>query len=132
MKTLVKHISVGTYEFDVRVDRHIVAECFEQFPDLIEFLLKNANGNETDIIIEATKNKKLVQMLDTSNEIGEFVKFALPKMLTDEEMKADEILDYIYENEVDEVFNTEMFKFICSGFTPDTAEKKPKVKFTMK
>ena len=134
MKTLRKHISVGDYKFNVGVDRDIVVDCFEQFPSLVEFLLKQANGDNADIIVNAVKSKNLRQVLETNEQIADFVRFALPKMLkkAEDESDAEEILNYIYENEVDEVFNSEMFKFICSGFTPDATEKKPKVKFVMK
>lgn len=140
MKTLIKHIEIGKYKFYVGIDRDIVADTFEEFPDLVEFLLSNTDGNENDIIIKSVKEKKLRQVLDTNNQIADFVKFAFPRMLkkadkekkTSNAAKADEIIDYIYENEADTVFNAEMFKFICSGFTPETAERKPKVKFVMK
>lgn len=140
MKTLIKHIEIGKYKFYVGIDRDIVADTFEEFPDLVEFLLSNTDGNENDIIIKSVREKKLRQVLDTNNQIADFVKFAFPRMLkkadkekkTSNAAKADEIIDYIYENEADTVFNAEMFKFICSGFTPETAERKPKVKFVMK
>ncbi len=140
MKTLLKNVELGKYKFFVGIDRDIVADTFEQFPDLVEFLLSNTNGDENEIIINSVKNKKLRQVLDTNEQIAEFVKFAFPLMLkkadkekkTKNAEKADEIIDYVYENEVDSVFNAEMFKFICSGFTPETAERKPKVKFVMK
>lgn len=134
MKILKKHISVGEYEFDVGINRELVADAFEAFPDLIEILLTNSGGNETDMILKAVKEKKLHQMLDANAQIEEFVKFCFPKMLemVGDDSSPDEIIAYIYENEADEIFNSEMFKFICSGFTPDTAERKPKVKFKMK
>ena len=44
---------------------------------------------------------------------------------------ADEIIAYIYENDVEDDFNRAMFEIVSSGFIPETAEKKPKVKFKM-
>ncbi len=138
MKTLTKHIEIGKYKFYVSVDRNIIADAFEHFPDLIEFLF--SSNKDDDIFIKSVKEKKLRQILGAEDETAELVKFAFPEMLkkadkekgTDNAEKADEILSYIYDNEADSVFNSEMFKFICSGFTRDTAEKKPKVKFVMK
>lgn len=140
MKILTKKISVGDYEFKVGIDRDIVADAFEEYPDLIEFLLNNSDGKENDIIVKALRDKNLRQVLETNEQIAGVVKFAFPRMLekadklngTDNASKVDEIIDYIYENEVDNIFNTEMFKFMCMGFTAGTTERKPKVKFVMK
>ncbi|MBO4733082.1 MAG: hypothetical protein J5662_01265 [Clostridia bacterium] len=129
MKTLTKHISVGKYEFDVTCNREITADCFEHFPELIEFLLRSSE-DETEIILDAVKNKKLLDFLTTDDKIAEFVKYAFPKMLKGDE-NADEIIAYIYENDVEDDFNRAMFEIVSSGFIPETAEKKPKVKFEM-
>lgn len=140
MKTLLKSVEIGKYKFYVGIDRDIVADTFEAFPDLVEFLLSNTSEDRSEIIIKAVKEKKFRQVLDSNNQIADFVKFAFPRMLKKADgakgsanaSRAEEILKYVYDNNVEDVFNANMFEFICSGFTPETAEKKPKVKFVMK
>ncbi len=140
MKPLLKSVEIGKYKFFVGIDRDIIADTFEAFPDLIDFLLSSANEDRSQIVIKAVKEKKFRQVLDSNNQIADFVKFAFPRMLKKADgakgsanaSKADEIIKYVYENDVDEAFNANMFDFICSGFTHETAEKKPKVKFVMK
>lgn len=137
MKILKKHISVGEYEFDVAVDRNITVDVFEHFPDLMEYLLNNQDSQDgNQIVINAIKGKTLGKLLDSTEQIKDLVKYAFPFLLAkaNKEMadKADEIIDYIYENEVEEEFSNALFEFICLGFTNDTNEKKPKVKFVMK
>lgn len=137
MKTLKKHISVGKYEFDVGVDRAITVDVFEHYPDLMEYLLNsNAKGDENTIVINAIKEKTLGKLLESTDQIKDLVKYAFPLLLAkaDEKQadKADEIIEYIYENEVEDEFSNAVFEFICLGFTADTSEKKPKVKFIMK
>ena len=141
MKILTKNVTVGDYEFKVAIDRNIMADAFEQFPDLMEYLLKNSGKakDDSEFLIEAIKNKNLHTVVQSGDDIKALVKYAFPKMLekadkeygTDNLSKADEILAYIEENEVDEIFSASMFEFICLGFTKETTEKKPKVKFTM-
>ena len=140
MKILTKHISVGDYEFDVGVDRHITVDVFEHFPDLMEYLLENKTADENKIVITAIKEKTLGKLLDSTEQIQELVKYAFPALLakadkekgTDNASKADEIIAYIYDNEVETEFSNALFEFICLGFTNDTNERKPKVKFVMK
>ena len=140
MKTLIKQVTIGEYEFYVGLDRDIVASSFEQFPDLIEYLMKYKSSSNEDFIVKAAREKTLHLAISMNEKIAEFVGFAFPLMLkkadeekeTDNADKADEMLKYISDNEVDEEFNAAMFEFICSGFTSETAERKPKVKFTMK
>lgn len=142
MKTLRKTITVGEYSFDVAVDRHIVAESFEKFPKLFEFLFKySTNVNDADFFINAVKNKQLDVALNIESEIADFVAYAFPLMLkkadtesvpqTNNAKKCDEILKYIVDNEVDEQFNSAIFEMINSVFTQGITEKKPKVKFVM-
>lgn len=138
IKTLLKHIEVGDYTFDVALNRDIIADSFESFPDLMDFLL-SADKGKADVVSKAIREKKVRQVLSMNDDIEKFVKFAFPRMLeaadkekgTSNAEKAEEILNYISENDVDTEFNAAMFKFICSGFTPETAGKKPKVKFNM-
>lgn len=140
MKTLTKHISVGTYEFDVGIDRNITVDVFEHFPDLMEYLLENKTSDENKIVIEAIKGKTLGKLLDSTDQILELVKYAFPFLLekadkekgTNNAEKADEIIAYVYENEVESEFSNALFEFVCLGFTSDTNERKPKVKFVMK
>jgi hypothetical protein len=137
MKTLIKHISVGKYEFNVGIDRAITVDVFEHFPELMEYLLENQSaGDENKIVINAIKDKTLGKLLESTDKIKDLVKYAFPFILAkaDKEQadKADEIIDYIYENEVEDEFSNAVFEFICLGFTEGTSDKKPKVKFTMK
>ena len=141
MKIITKTVTVGEYTFDVSVDRNIVCDAFEKYPDLMEFLFKNANVNgENEVVVNAIRNKNLAMLLDSTDQIKELVFYALPKMLkkaddfrgTDNASRVDELVKYIEDNEVDTEFSTAMFEFICLGFTPDTNERKPKVKFQMK
>lgn len=143
MKVYKKEIEVGEYKFAVVLNRDIVADSFEAFPDLMEFLLsqKSTKGESNEIVVNAIKNKNLRTLLDSGDMIKDLVKFAFPRMLkladefchTENADKATEILDYIEDNGVADEFSSAMFDFICSGFTPETAEKKkPTVKFVMK
>lgn len=141
MKILTKNVELGEYNFKVAVDRTIVVDAFEKYPELMEFLFSNAGNNENNaIVVNAIKNKKLNILLDSNSQIKELVKFAFPRMLkkadildgTENEKKSNEIIQYVYDNDVEEEFSNAMFEFLCLGFTVETNEKKPKVRFSMK
>ena len=51
MKTLIKHISVGKYEFNVGIDRAITVDVFEHFPELMEYLLENQSAGDENKIV---------------------------------------------------------------------------------
>ena len=134
MKIYTKEVTVGDYSFKVAVDRDLVCDCFEKFPKLTKFLFSYAGkGNTNEILSKAVEDGNLRIVLDSADEVKKFVEFAFPKMLkkAGDETNANEVLDYMIENEVDDIFSNAMFEFVCSGFTPETTEKKPKVKFTM-
>lgn len=141
MKIITKTVTVGKYTFDVSVDRAIVCDAFEKYPDLMEFLFKNAKvGEENEVVVNAIRNKNLEMLLDSTDKIKELVYYAFPTMVkkaddfrgTENYKRVDEIIKYIEDNDVDADFSTAMFEFICLGFTPDTNEKRPKVKFQIK
>ncbi len=138
MKTYSKNVTVGDYKFDVSVDRQIAAEGLEKFPDLVEYVLTQQDG--VSAIVKATKDKKLGTLLGIDEQAEALVKFAFPKMLkkadaefgTDNYNRSQEILDYIYENDADDVFITAMFEFILSVFTSETPGKKKKSRVAFK
>ena len=145
MKIFHKNVTIGDYKFGISVDRDIVADSFEKFPDLMEVLLSYSSPNgEVDgnaVMLKAIKDKKLKAVLESEEQIAELVKYAFPRMLekadafdgTKNAKKADEIINFVYENDAEDDFNSEMFKFVCLGFTPETTEKKkPKVKIVIK
>ena len=134
MKIYKKHIILDKFEFDVAIDREITARAFEEFPDFTTYALSNSE-NKDDIVATAIKEKKLLQLFELNDEMGELVKFALPLMMKkageeNAEEKAKEIFAFVDENEFTDEFSSKIFEIICLGFTRGTGEKK-KVKFSM-
>ena len=139
-----KTVTVGKYEFNISVDRDMVADAFDKYPKLLTLIIKYSDGNENPdekaILLRAIEDGNFKTLLKSNEEIAEIVKYLFPLMLkkadkfyeTDNASKSQEILDYIYENEADEVFFSSVFEFIVSVFTDGVEEKKPKVKFVMK
>lgn len=145
MRNLTKKCSfVGengaTFEFNLGIDRNIVCQSFQEFPDLIEYLMQQEKEvgkgdiSEADYLLKLIKSKQLKQALSVTEDIGEMVKFALPLMLEKAEDKTNyhKIIDYIDENGIKDEFNSAVFGFISLGFTLGEQGKKPKVKFAMK
>lgn len=144
MRHLIKTCSFvdkdgSEFTFNVGIDRNITCRTFEEFPDLVEFLIgmETDKPNEQDLMLTLMRNKKLEQALSLHEGVAELVRFALPLMLkkADENsnaIKAQEILEYIEENGIQNEFNNAMLEFITLGFQMGGQDKKPKVKFVMR
>lgn len=145
IRQLRKHVECGIYNFDVVVNRDIAVRALEEYPDLSEYVFTKAKENakkkvgdkpvdEVDMIIESIKTKSTSQLWAQDKELEECVKFAFPLMLKaagNDELNADEIIEYIYDNGVADDFNAGMYEFILLGFTQRGVTKK-KVNFSMK
>lgn len=136
MKVLEKQVTLGEMEFRVATNRDIAIKTFEQFPDLMEYLISqkgNSNANEDEFFINALKNKELSKLFDMDNKLGELVAYALPLMLksANDNSNAVDIIDYAKENGADGVFNSAILEFLMQGFT-QRGLVEPKIKFSMK
>lgn len=134
MKFLQKEVTLGEMEFKVRTNRDIAVRAFEEYPELIEYVL-NKQGTDLDddkFFINALKNKELGILLDMNGRIEKLIEFALPLMLKEagDETDAKTIIDYARENDADEIFNAKMLEFLIKAFTLRGQE--PKILFSMK
>lgn len=134
MKFLQKEVTLGEMEFKVRTNRDIAVRAFEEYPELIEYVL-NKQGTDLDddkFFINALKNKELGILLDMNGRIEKLIEFALPLMLKEagDETDAKTIIDYARENNADEIFNAKMLEFLIKAFTLRGQE--PKILFSMK
>ena len=136
MKLLEKQVTLGEMEFKVATNRDIAIKTFEQFPDLMEYLISQKvqeNSNEEEFFIEALRKKELSKLFDMDNKLADLIAYALPFMLktANDNSSAVEIIDYAKENGADGVFNSAILEFLMQGFTQrELAE--PKIKFSMK
>lgn len=135
MKFLEKQVTLGDMEFKVRTNRDIAVKAFEEYPELIEYVL-NKQGTDLDddkFFINALKNKELGILLDMNGRIANLIEFALPLMLKEagDETDAQSIVNYAKDNEADEFFNAKMLEFLVEGFTL-RGQDKPKILFSMK
>lgn len=144
MKTLTKHIDCGIYSFDVAIDRDIAIRAMEAFPDLAAYVFEQAKqevknkGNkkkdEFDVLIENIRAKTTSQMMKSEENLKECVKFAFPLMLAKagSDLNSEEVIAYIYDNNVDDEFNIGIYEMIMLGFTQSEVPDKPKVNFAMR
>jgi len=144
IRQLRKHVECGIYNFDVVVNRDIAIRALEEYPKLSEYVFTKAKENakkntnkpvdEVDILIENIKSKSTSQLYEQDKELEECIKFAFPLMLKaagNDDLDANEIIEYIYDNGVADDFNAGMYEFILLGFTQREVTKK-KVNFSMK
>lgn len=142
MKILHKNVELGDYNFGIAVDREIVADAFDKYPEVVRFMLKYTSAEEEsdDFMLKALESHEFKEIFLLEENMEKVVKYAFPKMLkkadekdgTDNAEHCEDLLEYIYDNDADEIFVEEMFKFLCLGFTADTTEKKPKITMTIK
>lgn len=136
MKVLEKTAELGALKFKVQTNRDIAVKSFEEFPDVIKYLVDRQGKVSTDnkqFFLDAIKNKELGVLFDINDKIAQLIEFALPLMLASakETITAREILDYAKENGALEIFNSKMLEFLAQGFTQREQEK-PKIQFSMK
>jgi hypothetical protein len=136
MKVLEKQVTLGEMEFRVATNRDIAIKTFEQFPDLMEYLITqkgNSNANVEELFINGLKNKELSKLFDMDNKLGELIAYALPLILksANDNSNAVEIIDYAKENGANGVFNSAILEFLMQGFTQRELVE-PKIKFSMK
>lgn len=136
MKLLEKQVTLGEMEFKVATNRDIAIKTFEQFPDLMEYLISQkgqSNASEEEFFIETLKKKELSKLFDMDNKLADLIAYALPLMLktANDNSSAVEIIDYAKENGADGVFNSAILEFLMQGFTQRELAK-PKIKFSMK
>jgi hypothetical protein len=140
MKKLIKHIDCGKYSFGVGINREIAVETFEAFPQLTEYIFERAEKGEQENIDSPTfikqllEKKELSKLIQISDQIGECVKFAFPKMLklAEETLDVNELIEYIVENGVEQEFNQGVFEIILQGFTQREVVPEKKVNFSIK
>lgn len=139
MLVLKKHVEMGELKFDIGVDRVIVADVFDNFPDQLATMLDIYGAGDEDIVSMA-KGKRLKQFVLFNERKIEVIKYALPQMLQkasevgeqqDYEKKASEIISFAEDNDIQEFFDS-VWEMIISGFTIRERDKKKKVSFSMK
>lgn len=139
MVVLKKHVEMGELKFDIGVDRVIVADVFDNFPDQLATMLDIYGAGDEDIVSMA-KGKRLKQFVLFNERKIEVIKYALPQMLQkasevgeqqDYEKKASEIISFAEDNDIQEFFDS-VWEMIISGFTIRERDKKKKVSFSMK
>ena len=139
MLVLKKHVEMGELNFDIGVDRVIVADVFDNFPDQLAAMLDIYGAGDEDIVSMA-KGKRLKQFVLFNERKIEVIKYALPQMLQkasevgeqqDYEKKASEIISFAEDNDIQEFFDS-VWEMIISGFTIRERDKKKKVSFSMK
>lgn len=133
MKVLEKTVELGEMSFKVRTNRDIAVKSFEEYPSVLEYIVKQQNKGEQDIV-SLVKGKGLSELYRINDEIAKMVKFALPLMLEEAKDKsnANTIIKYATDNGVIEQFNAGILEFVAQGFTQGELVKKPKIKFSMK
>lgn len=138
MKLLTKTVECGEYVFEIATDRAIAVKTFEAFPTFIE---KAVNGNlpsandEKDFFIQAIRQQKLGELLEAQEQICDIAAFALPLMIKKaggDEKKADKILAYAKENNVDLLLANAILELLLQGFIRSGQDSKPKVRFAIK
>ena len=139
MKTLTKVVTLGKLKFTLGVDRDIAIKGFEEYPDVLEFLISKKDlvneKNEESMFLKMLKSKELSNMYKVEDRIGELVAFVLPLMLKkggeNGDITARDILDYAEENGATTVVNSSFLELLMQAFFQGELEK-PKVKFSMK
>ena len=158
MQGKIKHIKLTDsttnevkYEFDVEINRNIVADVFNKFNDYfssaIEFLSDkidnddkpNIQSNGAKIVADmiANKHSGLIVGIDELKE--EIVRYAFPKMLQNANdltyaqatQKANEIIAYLIETNLLSFFADNIETLLWEGFIMAKDEKKPTATMTM-
>ena len=148
MRNETRTITLGEFTFNVAIDRHITCVTYEACPEETAFLFSKREEfssdetNENTLLINAIKEKKLEKTLNCSDElvkpIAKLVEFALPLMLKKaykgeaSPVDAQYIIEYTKKNEVDIMFNNDIYELISLGFTLGEQDRKPKVPYAMK
>lgn len=139
MKNLIKKVECGKYTFNVGTDRSIVLKSLQEFPDFAEFIFDKNNlvskeKDEGKFLLDLIKKGEAEKLFSFEDNLPKIIKFALPLMLkkAEEEINANEIIDYVVENEAEEIVYPGLFEFLMQGFTQRGREKKPKITFSMK
>ena len=108
MKILKKHVELGEKTFDVAIDRAIVADIFEAYPEQLEVLLSVSKIEDSEnSIVSLAKSKYLKKIILLKETTKDVVGWSLHMLLEKAGMespkeKASDILNYVEENEVDE------------------------------
>lgn len=133
MKVLEKTVELGEKSFKVRANRDIAVKSFEEYPEVLEYIVKQQNKGEQDIVA-LVKGKGLSELFRVNEQIAKLVEFALPLMLREakDTANAKTIIKYAKDNGVLEQFNAGILEFIAEGFTQGELANKPKIKFSMK
>lgn len=136
MKLLEKNVTLGEMKFKVAVNRDIAIKAFEEYPELIEYIISQENSEASDeqsIFINALKKKELSVLYDMEENLAKLIGFALPLMLQSAGDTSDAmaIIQYAKENDADSILNSAMLEFLMQGFS-QRGLAKPKIKFSMK
>lgn len=136
MKLLEKNVTLGEMKFKVAVNRDIAIKAFEEYPELIEYIISQENSEASDeqsIFINALKKKELSVLYDMEENLAKLIGFALPLMLQSAGDTSDAvaIIEYAKENDADSILNSAMLEFLMQGFS-QRGLAKPKIKFSMK
>lgn len=147
MKVLEKTVTLGEKQFKIRTNRDIAVKSFEEFPEILEYIIKNqsrmdnlvSKGQKLDnsdlqFVVDTIKNKELSEILSIYDKFAELVKVSLPLMLKEagDNSDANDIIQYSIDNYASKVFNNGIVEFLVQGFTQRELEQKPKIQFSMK
>lgn len=133
MKVLEKTVELGEMSFKVRTNRDIAVKSFEEYPQVLEYVVKQQKKGEQDIV-SLVKTKGLSELYRVNDNIAKMIEFALPMMLkaAGDKSNAKKIITYASDNGVIEQFNAGILEFLAQGFTLGELADKPKIKFSMK
>ena len=137
LKFLTKTVELGEMKFKVSVDRDIACDSFQQFPDLMEYLISKKKDiiarDDDDFMLKALKKKELKNIFDVEDKVTELIEYALPLMLKKAEDKSDakKIMEYADDNNALRIFNKGMLDFLFQGFSQGELAN-PTIKFSMK
>ena len=132
MRELVRKCNVGKYSFDIVVNRDIARKGFEKNPKLFKILMDRAKASSKGVDEDDVETiLQFIELNDAmSKDMPKFVADVLPEMIkaANEEVDAQEFIEYCIKNEVDDVVNQEIYSFALLGFIEGKSVKKPKVK----
>lgn len=136
MNKLIKECTFGEYKFKIGINREIALQVAEKFPNDIANFFDNTEraSNNVKTLIKQGKLRDVLEKNDMLNECSErIVKFALPLMLKEanEDLPADDIIEYAIKNDADQILYINMLEVIFMGFTTNGETKTPKISFTM-
>ena len=74
MKVLEKTVELGEMSFKVQTNRDIAVKSFEEYPEVLEYVVKRQKKGEQDIV-SLVKAKGLSELYRVNDSIAKMVEF---------------------------------------------------------